>query len=194
MNLNPKPAIFLACANVQQDGGRYLRNLPKELNLLRPALEPAGSAGRCELIIRSNTSVEDIIDTFQNERYRGRIAAFHYGGHADGFQLLLESLEEVNQELAYHIPDTSVHSVSLSPDWQYILYQHIAEKMAGWDELIGRRQKVSRYELCVFPSGLGAEDAYSYAKRQIIKAFDSPVGAVQYRPGRREAVAGVHRR
>nr|MCU0391159.1 CHAT domain-containing protein [Thermoflexibacter sp.] len=85
-----KPIIFLAFANDKVDNARYLRNLPLELDGIRKALQPAVKEGLCELIERANVSIEQIFDVFQT--YQDRIAIFHYGGHADGYQLLLETL------------------------------------------------------------------------------------------------------
>ena len=89
--MHSKPVIFLAFANDRVDDARYLRNLPIELRQITEALEPAVEAGLCEVVSISNVTVSQIIDTFQKKRYRDRIAVFHYGGHADGYQLLLES-------------------------------------------------------------------------------------------------------
>jgi len=89
-----KPIIFLAFANDRNDDGEgYLRNLPKELEGVRRALYRAQQAGLCEVVERANSTVYNIMDVFQDERYRDRIAVFHYGGHANGYQLLLESAE-----------------------------------------------------------------------------------------------------
>jgi WD40 repeat protein len=87
------PVIFLAFANDKVDAARYLRNLPMELDGIRNVLLPAVKANLCEVIERANATIEHILDTFQDERYRDRVAIFHYGGHADGYQLLLESLD-----------------------------------------------------------------------------------------------------
>lgn len=85
------PVIFLAFANDRVERSRYLRNLPAELRQIRQALEPAVEAGLCELVTLANATVSEILDVFQKKRYKDRIAVFHYGGHADGYQLLLES-------------------------------------------------------------------------------------------------------
>ncbi len=87
------PVIFLAFANDKVDNARYLRNLPRELDGIRNALLPAMRAGLCEVVERANATIDNILDTFQDQRYRDRIAIFHYGGHADGYQLLLEELD-----------------------------------------------------------------------------------------------------
>jgi hypothetical protein len=84
-----KPLIFLAFANDKVDNARYLRNLPLELDGIRKALQPAVREGLCEVIERANVTIEQIFDVFQT--YKDRIAIFHYGGHADGYQLLLET-------------------------------------------------------------------------------------------------------
>ncbi|RIK81699.1 hypothetical protein DCC62_01815 [candidate division KSB1 bacterium] len=85
-----KPVIFLAFAQDRVEGGAYLRNLPIEQDGIRKALQKARQAGLCEVVERSNTTVENILDVFQE--YQDRIAVFHYGGHADSYELLLESL------------------------------------------------------------------------------------------------------
>ncbi len=88
-----KPVIFLAFANDKTDNTRYLRNLSLELTGIRKALEPALEENLCEIIERSNASIDDILDIFENRNYCDRIAIFHYGGHADGYQLLLENAD-----------------------------------------------------------------------------------------------------
>jgi hypothetical protein len=86
-----KPVIFIAFANDRDDQVRYLRNLPEEARRLRAALVQAERAGQCELVERANATLGDILDVFQDLAYRDRVAVFHYGGHANGYQLLLES-------------------------------------------------------------------------------------------------------
>ncbi len=91
------PVIFLAFANEREDEARYLRALAVEQRQLKAALEQAVDAGLCELVIESNATIDSIMDTFQRARYKDRIAVFHYGGHADGFQLLLETETDRNE-------------------------------------------------------------------------------------------------
>lgn len=85
-----KPVIFLAFANDRDDRARYLRNLPTELREVRDALSKA-SESLCEVVVRTNATAGDIVDVFQDPSLRGRIAIFHYGGHAGSYELLLES-------------------------------------------------------------------------------------------------------
>ncbi len=86
-----KPVILLAFANDRDDTVQYLRNLPDEARRLREVLEPAERAGLCELVVRTNTTASDLFKVLQDPKYRNRIAIIHYGGHANGYQLLLES-------------------------------------------------------------------------------------------------------
>ena len=87
------PVIFLTFANDKVDDALYLRNLPKELHGIRTALDKAAKEGLCEVVERTAATVEDIFNTFQEPKYQGRIAVFHYGGHASGSQLMLETLD-----------------------------------------------------------------------------------------------------
>lgn len=93
---NQLPVIFLAFANDKEDNARYLRNLPLELEGIRKALQPAVQAGLCQLVERANLTIDQLIDVFQI--YKDRIAIFHYGGHADGYQLLLERVQAAGGE------------------------------------------------------------------------------------------------
>jgi len=87
------PVIFLAFSNDKETAGGYLRNLTKERNLIREALKTACTQAEplCELIVEPDVSLDRIFDIFQDINYRDRIAIFHYGGHADDYQLLLEN-------------------------------------------------------------------------------------------------------
>lgn len=86
-----QPIIFLAFANDRDDTVGYLRKLPEEARRLREVLEPAERAGLCELLVRSNVTAREVFQCFQDPRYRNRIGILHYGGHANGYELLLES-------------------------------------------------------------------------------------------------------
>ena len=85
------PIIFLAFANDHVDESKFLRGLKKEREDIRAVLKPAEQAGLCKLVIEPNASIKNILDTFQE--YQDQIAIFQYGVHANGFQLLLETLE-----------------------------------------------------------------------------------------------------
>ena len=87
----PKPVIFLAFANDRDEREHYLRNLPEEARRVRDVLEQAARNGLCELVLRQNATLAEVLDVFQDPLYRNRVAVFHYGGHANGYQLLLES-------------------------------------------------------------------------------------------------------
>ncbi|HNR07346.1 MAG TPA: AAA family ATPase [Saprospiraceae bacterium] len=95
-----KPVLFLAFANDKVDQTAYLRNLSAEMHGIRKALGEAVSSGLCEVVERSSASVGDILDVFQDPVFASRISLFHYGGHANGFSLLLES-EDGTKALAH---------------------------------------------------------------------------------------------
>ena len=54
-------------------------------------MEIAALDGRCELEVRQNVTSGDVLDVFQSDAYRDRISLFHYGGHANGYELEFES-------------------------------------------------------------------------------------------------------
>src|SRR4029079_1205873 len=82
------PVIVLAFAN-EQEGQRYLRDLPEELRQLQAILEAAEGKGLCKLVVRPNARLDQILETFTE--HRDRVAIFHYGGHAGGDPLFLEA-------------------------------------------------------------------------------------------------------
>ncbi|MEL7499142.1 MAG: CHAT domain-containing protein [Planctomycetota bacterium] len=88
---NTPPVIFLTFANDRSGVHGYLNELPEEARRLRDVLTGAEKEGLCELVVRFNVTPEDVFKVFQDSRYRNRIAIFHYGGHANGYELLLES-------------------------------------------------------------------------------------------------------
>lgn len=81
----------MAFANDRVDDAAYLRNLPVELDGIRSVLTKAVQAGLCDVVERSNLTITQLLDVFQSPEYKDRIAIFHYGGHANGYQLLLEA-------------------------------------------------------------------------------------------------------
>src|SRR5262245_9505908 len=82
------PIIVLAFAN-EQDGRRYLRDLPEELRRLQDILKEAERHGLCRLELLPNATLDQIFDVFT--RHRHRVTILHYAGHADSDRLLLES-------------------------------------------------------------------------------------------------------
>ncbi|MEM7345421.1 MAG: CHAT domain-containing protein, partial [Chloroflexota bacterium] len=84
-----KPVLFLAFANDKESGNRYLRLLDTEANRLRDALETADAP--FEVVVRQGIDIDGIFKVFQAAKYRHRIAIFHFGGHANSYQLLFES-------------------------------------------------------------------------------------------------------
>jgi hypothetical protein len=88
------PVIALTFANDQTQPGRYLRHLPEEARQLHSTLDRLAQAGRCELVERPFATLAQLLDLFQDARYRDRITLLHYGGHADSYHLLLEAANQ----------------------------------------------------------------------------------------------------
>ena len=82
------PIIVLAFAN-EQEGRRYLRDLPEELRRLQEILKEAERNGLCRLELLPNATLDQIFDVFT--RNRDQVTVLHYAGHADSGRLLLES-------------------------------------------------------------------------------------------------------
>ena len=90
--MSPTPiVVFFAFANDRVERARYLRNLPEEQRRVRDAMATAEEAGLCGIVERANATMDEVLDVFQDSRYRDRVAVFHFGGHAGGAALLLES-------------------------------------------------------------------------------------------------------
>jgi len=85
------PVLFLAFADPQQRGGTRLAHLQAEADSLLTTLRRSERAGRCTLVHRENLTVGRLVDVFQDPAYRSRIALFHYAGHADSYDLLLQA-------------------------------------------------------------------------------------------------------
>ncbi len=81
------PIILAAFANDRSDAANFLRNLSVEAQRMQAVLEPARQL--CPLVLLPNATLDEILDAFQ--KYRDRVVVFHYAGHANGFELLLES-------------------------------------------------------------------------------------------------------
>jgi len=82
------PIVVLAFAN-DQEGRRYLRDLPAEMRQLRGLIKEAERNGLCRLELLPNATLGQIFDVFT--RNRDQVAILHYAGHADSGRLLLES-------------------------------------------------------------------------------------------------------
>ena len=82
MSRSTRPIVLLAFADPRRDLG----NLKDEVSGLRDIFWPKEEF--VETIFLDHPSLDQIVAAFQ--RYRNRIVAFHYGGHASGFELLLE--------------------------------------------------------------------------------------------------------
>lgn len=114
-NTSDLPIILLVFSNEtekQLDGGandRYLGELEKEKLAIKKVIEEAnnkaiknGAGGpicQLEILEGREANVQGIYDKFIV--FEGRIAVFHFAGHADGYQLLLQSVEKDQPKIAH---------------------------------------------------------------------------------------------
>ncbi len=82
------PVIILAIADYRTDDAQHLRELGQELDGIKAALAPAEAAGLCHVVDFADADVEKIVAAF--DKYEGAVVGFHFSGHADGFQLMLD--------------------------------------------------------------------------------------------------------
>lgn len=85
------PVILLISANENIVSAGHLRNLREEIRRIRDALKPAELKGLCTVLYEANATADRFFDYFTDERYRNRIAIFHFAGHANEDLLMLES-------------------------------------------------------------------------------------------------------
>lgn len=85
------PVVFFAFANDREVGGVFLPSLAEEERRVRAALDQARRAGRCQVEIRCNATADVIWNVFLDDEFRGRIAVFHFAGHAGDGEILLEN-------------------------------------------------------------------------------------------------------
>ncbi|MCB9296338.1 MAG: macro domain-containing protein [Lewinellaceae bacterium] len=90
------PAVFIAYANDYLERRQYLVGLRKELDGIGKALKPLSSNKLIQLVERRDLTADGLFETFRDFEYKGRIAAFHFCGHADASSLLLQDRETVS--------------------------------------------------------------------------------------------------
>ena len=98
--MNQPPVLFFAFANEE---GRFLEYLKRESTTIHQALLPADAKGFVKLVRAESTEIDDLFRFFQ--AYHGRMAVFHFAGHANGKQLNLEGQSAGMQELAQLIAE-----------------------------------------------------------------------------------------
>jgi WD40 repeat protein len=89
--------LYLAFAN---STANPLPKLGEEHNRLSAILAAAEQEGLCEVVTSPYATVEEILGVLGDPRYRRRIALFHYAGHANAYQLLVQG--SGGQEAAAH--------------------------------------------------------------------------------------------
>ena len=93
MILQQPPIALIIFSN---DLDNYLSNIEIERKYIEEALEHYHDTNRLKVITRSSVNTKDLFDLFN--RYKGRIALFHFAGHASGTGLNLNNAS-FNQEI-----------------------------------------------------------------------------------------------
>jgi len=93
MNQIHLPPIALIVFSNDLDG--YLSNIETERKIIEEALEHYDDTNRLKVITRSSVTIKELFRLFN--RYKGRIALFHFAGHASGQGLQLND-EILNAE------------------------------------------------------------------------------------------------
>ncbi len=88
-----KPIFLLAFAN---DLDAYLPTIKRERKNISRTLRRHHDEGLIQVVAEANSSLEDIFELVLN--YDNQLAIFHYGGHAGGTHLQLESADVKNQK------------------------------------------------------------------------------------------------
>jgi hypothetical protein len=83
--------VLLVYANDRVVPANHLRNLCEEIGRIRDALLAGERAGLCHVLFEPNASADRIFKVFHDARFRDHIAILYYAGHANSYQLLLES-------------------------------------------------------------------------------------------------------
>lgn len=74
------------------DLDNYLSNIEMERKIIEEALEYYNDTNRLKIITRSSVTIKDLFRLFN--RYKGRIALFHFAGHASGKGLQLNNVAQ----------------------------------------------------------------------------------------------------
>ena len=80
------PIILIAIADYRTTSD-HLRELGRELDAIRSALDPAIEAGICQVKIIAEATVNKIVDQFSKSGQK--VVGFHFAGHANGYQLMM---------------------------------------------------------------------------------------------------------
>lgn len=92
---SPLPVILLAFADYRTDEELHLRELGAEQDGIVAALKAAEEAKLCKVVQIADATVKKITDAFSDYD----VVVFHYGGHANGYSLLMEKAANA-EELA----------------------------------------------------------------------------------------------
>ncbi len=91
-----KPTIILAFGDYSNDQAAHLRELGNEQYAVTEALRTTQIEGLCQVEVIAKATVERIQTAFQ--RSGGSVVGFHFAGHANGYQLMLDEAGDAHVE------------------------------------------------------------------------------------------------
>ena len=171
--LNLTPVIFLAFANEDPENTPYERNFSEEKRRIYDQFKKAEEAGLCEVVVKINITVKELLDVFQE--YRGRVAVFHFSGYAEKQKPHAEATE--NTALQINTATIS-HFIANQPGIRLVFLNGCSTEQqaelliaSGIDAVISTSQKIKNgiaiqfaerfYE--AIAAGITLESAYNKA-------------------------------
>ena len=104
------PVVFLAFASTKKEDAPYERNFPEEKQRIVDRFKKVMAADICEVVVRTDVTVKELLDVFQE--YRGRVAIFHFSGYSEKQRPHVESNESTASSIT---TATLLHFVANQP-------------------------------------------------------------------------------
>lgn len=95
---NKLPVLLFAFANDKQTPTGYLDQLVTEREAIEEALRQIESDGLCQVELIPDARLDSIVKTFQ--RFKNRVVLFHFAGHANEYELILETAYRENDKIS----------------------------------------------------------------------------------------------
>ncbi len=99
------PAILFAFADDRRQSGRKLRQLGKESKQVLGSLDTPATSHLWDILPIHDVTLESLLKTLQDPRYKDRIVGFHFAGHAGSYELLFQDSDGA---------PTAVHAAGLA--------------------------------------------------------------------------------
>ncbi len=94
-----QPPVILLCYANDKVNDRFLKKLPQEADQSQRALLEAEKKGYCHVVVIESASLDRIFLAF--EKFRDRIAVFHFSGHSNELDMLLQKDGNENKQVSW---------------------------------------------------------------------------------------------